>query len=307
MNANLALVIVTDVDACLVDRETYSHEAAADALEALRRSDVPLVLCSSKTRAELIALQQTLGIAHPFISENGGAVDVPVGYYPFEIPGAVRHGAYDTIALGRPYQHVVEVLRRAAEEAGVPVVGFNDMSVEEVSADCGLPLSLARLAKERSYDEPFRVVGARAGARDRLHLALQLAGLFPTAGGRYDHATGGTDKGKATRLVGRLFGRLLGDVLIAGLGDGLNDVPMLCSVDIPVVVRSASASATARVLKGVPGARVTRGLGPAGWRDAVLRIVRERGRSLGRGGATAGRNARTWRSCVPRPSSEADA
>ena len=80
VNANLALVIVTDVDACLVDRETYSHEAAADALEALRRSDVPIVLCSSKTRAELIALQQTLGIAHPFISENGGAVDVPVGY-----------------------------------------------------------------------------------------------------------------------------------------------------------------------------------------------------------------------------------
>ncbi len=46
-------VIFTDLDGTLLHPETYSFKAALPALEIIRRRRIPLVLCSSKTRAEL--------------------------------------------------------------------------------------------------------------------------------------------------------------------------------------------------------------------------------------------------------------
>jgi mannosyl-3-phosphoglycerate phosphatase len=276
LNRDLALVIVTDVDGCLVDHNTYSYEAAADALEVLRRKSVPLILCSSKTCAELEVLQHDLGLEQPFICENGGALHVPRDYFPFEIPGACRRDHHDVAVFGRPYADIVNTLREVAAAVGTRVVGFSEMSAEQVAADCGLPLPVARLAKLREYDEPFRVIDARPGGRERLHLALRQAGLTVATGGRYDHVSGDADKGIATDCLRGLYRRLFGDLLTVGLGDGLNDVPLLRAVDVPVVVRSP-ASATSVVVHGqVPHARVTTAVGPAGWQQAVLEIVEER-------------------------------
>ena len=55
------LLVATDLDGCLLDEETYSYEAARPALDALARRRVPLVLCSSKTRAEMQPLARELG------------------------------------------------------------------------------------------------------------------------------------------------------------------------------------------------------------------------------------------------------
>ena len=61
-----------------------------------------------------------------------------------------------------------------------------------------------------------------------------------------------------------------------GLGDALNDVPLLRSVDLPVVVRSSSEDVTREVHEMVPWAQVTDAVGPLGWQAAVLKVVAER-------------------------------
>jgi mannosyl-3-phosphoglycerate phosphatase len=40
-------IVFSDLDGCLLDRRTYSAEAARPAVEALADAGVPLVLCSS--------------------------------------------------------------------------------------------------------------------------------------------------------------------------------------------------------------------------------------------------------------------
>jgi mannosyl-3-phosphoglycerate phosphatase len=57
-------VVVTDVDGCLLD-ETYRWEPARPALDALKKRGIPLVLCSSKTRAEMEPLHADLGLDAP--------------------------------------------------------------------------------------------------------------------------------------------------------------------------------------------------------------------------------------------------
>ena len=47
------IIVFTDLDGTLLHPRTYSFEAAMPALKLIKEKDVPLILCSSKTRAEI--------------------------------------------------------------------------------------------------------------------------------------------------------------------------------------------------------------------------------------------------------------
>jgi mannosyl-3-phosphoglycerate phosphatase len=266
------LWVITDLDGTLLDASTYSAAAAEPVVDRLRRSGIPIVPCSSKTRAEIESLMARLAIAGPFIAENGGAVFLPAT--PDDGDDFSRQGKnrLRRVPLGRPYADVVALIRSAAADVGVPTRGFADMSVAEVAADCGLSPLDAQLAKLREFDEPFRMLSENAAACGRLLRALHRSGLSVLQGGRYHHAVGGTDKGAAIAAFRRLVARNTPAVLV-GLGDAPNDVGLLRAVDVPVVVRRSDPRLTQWLSDRVPSAQVTREPGPAGWATAVSRIV----------------------------------
>ena len=70
-------VVFTDLDGTLLDHDTYGWEEARPALERCKRLFIPIVLVSSKTRAEMDHLRVKLSISSPFISENGGGIFFP--------------------------------------------------------------------------------------------------------------------------------------------------------------------------------------------------------------------------------------
>ena len=271
------LVVMTDVDGCLLDRASYSHAGADAALGRLRRVGVPVVLCSSKTRAELERIQQELGLSDPFIAENGGALYAPIGAFRSSLAGAIRRAPYDIVEFGKPRRNVADVLRRVAARERVAVATFGDMSVQSVADECGLSLAEARLAKLRDYDEPFRVLSPDPAERARLCRALRSAGLRCFNGGRFDHVTSGANKGLAAVFLHRCYVRDWTDVTTIGLGDDANDAELLNAVDVPVVVRQADEEVTARLAEQVRGARVTSAIGPPGWSEAVMAILDEQG------------------------------
>ncbi len=61
MTTTPKLVIFTDLDGTLLDRDTYSFEPALPALRLIRQKDIPLVLSSSKTRAEIEFYRERIG------------------------------------------------------------------------------------------------------------------------------------------------------------------------------------------------------------------------------------------------------
>ena len=69
-------IIFTDLDETLLNQD-YSFSEAERALEIIRDKEVPLIICSSKTRAEIEVYQAKLRIDWPFISENGGGIFIP--------------------------------------------------------------------------------------------------------------------------------------------------------------------------------------------------------------------------------------
>jgi predicted mannosyl-3-phosphoglycerate phosphatase (HAD superfamily) len=76
----------------------------------------------------------------------------------------------------------------------------------------------------------------------------------------------------AVALLQRFFKWAYGEVVAIGLGDGPNDVPFLRRMEIPVVVSNPAAGTTDELIHRVPSARVTTGVGPAGWHEAIAGI-----------------------------------
>ena len=260
------IIIVTDLDGTLLDSKTYSFEEARPALELIKKNHVPLVLCSSKTRAELELWRDRLENRHPFIVENGGGIFIPEDYFPFPVEGETRKG-YRVISLGSPYVGIREQFVRLRNELRIPVTGFGDMTPAEVSELTGLSLDEAVLAKQREYGEPFVFPGA---ADERMLQAIEASGLRWTQG-RLFHLMGNHHKGKAVALLRTLFERAKGPLITAGLGDSLNDLPFLLAVDHPVLVRRENGSLDPRIT--IPGLYCTQKIGPAGWNEAVQTLL----------------------------------
>src|SRR4030042_5645191 len=86
MTTTPKVIIFTDLDGTLLDRDTYSFAPAQPALDMIRKKGIPLVFSSSKTRAEMELYRERAGNDHPFIAENGGAVFVPSHYFSFRFP-----------------------------------------------------------------------------------------------------------------------------------------------------------------------------------------------------------------------------
>jgi mannosyl-3-phosphoglycerate phosphatase len=232
MSAALPIVVFSCVDDdCLPDPHAVDTAATARALKALERENVSLVLCSSKTRAELELLQRRLEIQHPFICENGAAAFVPRGYFDFDVPGARDVAGYDAVEFGRSYAEVVAALHTTAERSRVAIVGFSDMSVEQVARECQLPILQARLAKLREYEEPFRVLDESAAARPRLLRALKTASLRCVRSGRYDHVGAAVDMSVGVNLLCALYRRTCGPMRTVGLNVAGRDETLLRLLD----------------------------------------------------------------------------
>jgi mannosyl-3-phosphoglycerate phosphatase family protein len=273
MQAIPPVLVFCDLDDTLFDVHAFAVDASARrALNRLERQRLPVVLCSSRTRAEIELIQQELGINHPFVSESGAAVFLPRGYFAFDRVVTTEVSGYQRVEFGKPYQEAVAVLRRFAGRLGVSVVGFSDMSVGEVAIDCDIPLLQARLAKLREYSEMFRVVDSKPGAILRLFKALRGAGFVCTSRGRY-HLLGACHHDVGGHFIRGLYRRAFGQVPTIAFGDHGSAAPLLRHADVPLVVQADDAGETRGLLATVPAARLIGARSVAEWAEAILEIA----------------------------------
>ncbi len=264
-------VIFTDIDGTLLDLETYSHAASADAAARLVAAGVPVVLCSSKTRAEQEPLRAALGIPDPFIVENGSAIIAPPGYFEFDLDavGCAPDRAGE-LALGVEAAVIRRALVEIRRTTGLALVGYADLSDEEVAAVTGLAVTAAHLARQRDYSET--IVSPLAPAElAALRAARAARGLAVAHGGRFYTVSGAaSDKGVAVRRCTQLLRRQLGEIFTIGVGDSANDLPLLAAVDRPCLVRRPVGDwCDAGEL---PVTRLS-GVGPLGWCELAEEVL----------------------------------
>lgn len=268
------ILIYTDLDGTLLDHHTYSFKEALPALGEIKKRNIPLILCSSKTKGELEEYQRKLRIKYPFISENGGAIFIPKGYFNKPKNYLKLRGKYLVLELGIPYRELRKRLLEISRKFGVKVVGFGDLKTKQIASMFNLPYREARLAKKRDYDEPFYFLGEIEPREiQAIEKEFKRSRLNLTKGGRFYHLMGQNNKGKAVRLLSRMYKQNWNtDLLTVGIGDSLNDLPMLKAVDIPVLVRQKDNAYDKEILRRGK-VQKARGIGPSGWNQAILDLV----------------------------------
>jgi mannosyl-3-phosphoglycerate phosphatase len=273
-------VVFTDLDATLLDSDTYSWAPATNALEALKQRQDSIVLVSSKTFAEMVPLHGELGLDDPFVVENGGGIvfrsEIAIARQLQELGKAtypVPKGDLLMLPLGVGYEELVTALAKISRATGLPLKGFAAMCNEEVASLTGLGIREAERAKIRDFDEPFLVTERFGIPENVIEKAARQRGLTAVQGGRFWHLIGHEGKGRAVSLLIEAFRREYGNLVTIGLGDSPNDYPFLELVDVPVVVGGADREVI--VPDSLTKARLTSESGPEGWNGAILAWLSE--------------------------------
>ena len=251
-----SLMIVTDLDGSLLDHHDYNWDAANPWLTRLRQAQVPLVLCSSKTAAEIVPLQKRLGISGtPFIAENGARV----------VFGGDQPLADEPSAAYRALCQVLQSLQSQFRFAG-----FHDFSDAEVARFTGLTLAEASQSRLREASEVL-LWRDDEHQLDAFRAALAQHGLALTQGGRFWHVMpAGSGKGVALAQLQQHLTQQEGHTRTTlGLGDGPNDVPMLERVDYAVVIKGFSKTPVILQRNDTQNVYHTAHVGPQGWREGL--------------------------------------
>ena len=269
-------IIFSDLDGTLLDHDSYSFKPALDALARLKELSIPLVLCSSKTRPEMLLWQKRLGISGPFIAENGGGIYFPEGYESdvgrFTKDNIFLEDGFVVIKNEIGIDQLRDAFNKIRDSLSVAMKSFSDMSVDEVVKLTSLSKADASLAMKRAFTEPFIISDSDLDRRQEVISAFADMGLKVVRGGRFYHLMGKCDKGLATKKVIQVLSSgHAEDISSLGLGDSENDVAMLLAVDRAVLVKRSDGG----WFKGAGLETCVRaeGLGPTGWNEAVLDFI----------------------------------
>ncbi len=268
------LLVFTDLDGTLLDHDHYSLEPAREALTLLNKHHIPVIFNTSKTRVETIHLRQTLHNSDPFATENGSCLSVPDGYFEKRNQSAPPgpSGDVHTTVFGDRYENIRQALCQIRAEFGFSFTGFGDMTPEQIAECTGLASPDAARAKHRDCSEPL----VWEDSDENLELftrLLETRQLTITRGGRFYHIARAGNKGHAVQWLTDYFQAECPDTrfITVGLGDGKNDLPMLESVDYPILIRPEHGHGPdCQHIKNLVTSEVP---GPAGWNQEVIKLI----------------------------------
>lgn len=233
-------IIYTDLDGTLLDLETYSPNTAFQAVQKLKRKEIPIIFCSSKTLEEQLDYQQLLGLNTPMIVENGAGIVIPNSFHPYflEIP----HERMDDMLLfsfSKCQDFIVDSINHIRSELNLELSGYNDLGNAEISELTGLPLESVSKTTNRMFSETIIKGDFKSPDFKKFRLALFEMDLQCTPGSKFFTITGlSSNKGSAIKWLNKHFKKITDSSFSTiGIGDSLNDLPMLAETDKSFLVQ----------------------------------------------------------------------
>ena len=221
MIENSSFWVVSDVDGTLMDH-SYDLTPAKETIRLLQKLSIPVILCTSKTAAEVKVIRKELNLNDPYIVENGGA-----------IYGESLNKVNGEIILGKKYETLEEILNSISQEIDYKLTPLNNLSDQEATDLTGLKGDSLTLMRDRHWSMPF--LNPPSFLENKIYISCKKFNVDIFRGNRMSHLlSNNSNKGKAINALKKYSNNY--DVQIIGLGDSQNDLPLLLNSDIKIVI-----------------------------------------------------------------------
>lgn len=279
-------LIFSDIDNTLIqsyiikEGEIYHTEEYGEiktVVKKLHENNIPLILCSTKTRLEQEKIRKYLEIDDPFIVENGGAIVIPENYFNIDLEElglSIKHINENlVIELGKSYNRIIEILQEIREIFHIKFIAVHDLSIAELAQKVGISIINAKLMASREYSET--ILEINNNELNNLKKILEDRGLRILQGTRYNTISSLHDKGSAISILKKLYSIKFQKEKIEsiGIGDAINDIPMFENVDKAFLVRNVQNEYTSMKINNLT--RVN-GIGQQGWKEIILNHIIKR-------------------------------
>lgn len=267
------LLVFTDLDGTLLDHHDYTWEVAMPALNELKKKSYPLIINSSKTRAEIIRIRENIGNQHPFICENGSVINIPNGYFSNTESTTNNHSGFIPQYFGADFDKIIAILNKCRLDYNFKFTGFHDMTALEIGKLCGLNEEQSMNARQREASVPIVWHDAEKSL-DHFKALMNDKGLVVIKGGRFYHVMGDVDKGETLAWLKEKYEAFepATEWITIGLGDSNNDIRMLEVVDYPVLVTNNNIKQPD--LTYLDNLITTEKEGPHGWSESMLNLIK---------------------------------
>ena len=140
LSLDAPLLIFTDLDGTLLDSHTYDWQPAAAWLARLSEKNIPLILCSSKTAAEMLHIQKLLGLQGlPLIAENGAVVELDSRWQ--------THPDFPRQIAGASHAEISAVINKLRTRSSFKFTTFDDVDESTIAEWTGLTHAQASLTR----------------------------------------------------------------------------------------------------------------------------------------------------------------
>ena len=258
MYSNSSILIFTDLDGTLLNRDNFKFESTKPFLKELKKKNIIIIPNSSKTENEIIEFNNEADFQFPFVSENGSIIH-NLNFLNQEFP--------DKIILARNTNEIQNIFdKNIHQDLKSKCKVISSLTISEQTQIFGLPENKLKQVFKRSCTIPIIFEGNNEEKLSLKNLLLKI-GLDCMEGGRVLNLGDRINKADAMKkIIQMLETKFKFKPKIIAVGDNHNDLEMLQNSDIPCLVKNEKFLKKNLQIKNLI---VSKQAAPEGWVEIV--------------------------------------
>ena len=264
MKQKKQIIIFTDLDGSLLDKDTFEFHEIEDYLRELVSKGIKIIPNSSKTIAELSDFNKQHNLNLSFIAENGSSI------YGLNL---IHKNLPEKIFLSKTSDEILKIYNQNITTDLKEKISFIlNLKSNEQQKIFGLSMDKIELALERYHSLPIQFNGNEIEKTEFIKI-MNNAGLTVQSGGRLMNICDNVNKSKAMSKTLELIKKEIDEEIITiGVGDNQNDIDMLRQSNYACLVKNDNFDSS---LVNIENLIKSSEPSPRGWADVIKTAIQK--------------------------------